>query len=174
MDSNFSIDVNNHIRCGPLRVAYLNDQPVAFIAFQSFPKLNALYLAGMVKKQSAPSGLVELIVRDFVKTTNPSILVTRTQNDRVMEIMTHLCDITVPIDRLANQTDLNLLSRLDLLTPDTDPNTLIIHGCYGSQMIHNLPRRRVYDKKITVFSDLLDYQSGDASLLIGYRKYEKK
>lgn len=174
MDSNFSTDVNNHIRCGPLRVAFLNDQPVAFIAFQSFPEFNTLYLAGMVKKQSAPSGLVEVMVKDFVQTTDPSVLVTRTQNDRVMEIMTHLCDITVPIDRLANQTDLNLLTRLNLLTPTTDPNTLVVRGCYGSQMIVDLPRKRVCDKKITIFSDLLDYQSGDAALLIGYRKYEEK
>lgn len=174
MDLNFNKDVNNHIRCGPLRVAFLNDQPIAFIAFQSFPELKAVYLAGMVKKRSAPSGLVETIVKDFIQTIHPSVVATRTQNDRVMEIMIHLCDITIPFDRLANQTDLNLLSKLNLLTPNTDLNTLIVRGCYGNQMILDLPRRRVCEEKITTFSDLLDYQSGDAALLIGYRKYEKK
>ncbi len=169
LDSNFSADVNHHIRSGPLRMAFQNGEPVAFVAAQVFPELNAIYLAGMVKKPTAPSGLVETIVKDFVQTSNPSILITRTQNDRVMEIMNHLCDCTVPLDRPANQSDLNILNQLCLLKQDIDLNNLIIHGCYGNQMIHNLPQRRINNPKITAFSDSLDYRSGDAVLLIGYR-----
>lgn len=150
-------------------MAFQNGEPVAFVAAQLFPELNAIYLAGMVKKPIAPSGLVETIVKDFVQTSNPSILITRTQNDRVMEIMTHLCDCTVPLDRPADQSDYDILHRLCLLDQDLSPPNLIIRGCYGNQMIHDLPQRRINNPQITAFSDSLNYHSGDAVLLIGYR-----
>ena len=170
----FRDDVASHIRSGFLQVALSDQKPVAFAVSQLYPEKGAAYLAGLVKKPSAPSALVEGMVGQFIDQFDPTILITRTQNDRVMEIMCRFCPRVVPLDRLATPEEVELLTELGLMGEMTNPDLLITRGHYGSQMILDSQRRRSFNKRVTNFSDRLNYQAGDAALLIGYRKkYEK-
>lgn len=174
LSESFKADVATHIRSGFLQVALSNQRAVAFAVSKLYPEISAAYLAGLVKRPSAPSGLVERLLEQFIGEFDPSILITRTQNDRVMEIMCHFCQTVIPLDRVANSAELKLLIKIGLMSATTDQELLITRDHYGAQMILNSPRRRSLDKRITNFSDQLNYKAGDAALLVGYRKkYEK-
>lgn len=170
LNTDFRADIARHIRGGFLQVALENKKPIAFAMSQYHEDIKTAYLAGLVKVPSAPRGVVREMVGEFIKQYHPSVLVTRTQNDRVMDIICHFCPAVVPLDRSVTPIELKLLASLDLLGPNTDLGLLITRGHYGGQMILDYPRRRSRDKKVTKFSDQLNYEAGDAALLIGYRQ----
>lgn len=126
---------------------------------------------GAVKSPEAPSAIVEEITRRYLEEKGARVVVTRTQNDRVVEIVANLCHEVVALDRLAQQTELDLLARMDVLPKDKefDPVTLVIRKSYGTRLIQSGPRRRSSVVKVVALTDLLDYEEGDAVVLVGYR-----
>lgn len=137
---------------------------------QRFPDYDSVYLAGLVKTTRAPSGIIERIVQEFLDKNNPTNVITRTQNDRVAEIMVKVCEKVVPLDRMVEEKDRELLRNIELFTPITDPSTLIVKGHYGRPMIGSIERKRSANPRVTFVTDKLNYEAGDALLLIGYRR----
>ena len=170
LTNDFRDDVATHLRGGILQVALENQKPIAFAMSQYHDSIDTAYIAGVVKVPTAPRGIIQEMVGKFIEEYNPKILVTRTQNDRVMDIMCNFCSTVVPLDRSVTPTEIKLLTNLNLLTPTTNVDLLIARGHYGSQMIFGCPRRRSYNSKVINFSNQLNYEDGDAALLIGYRK----
>lgn len=169
LTDDFRADVASHIRGGFLQVALENQKAVAFAVSQFHEDTKTAYIAGIVKNPNAPRSIVEKMLGNFIEQYNPSILITRTQNDRVMDIICHFCPIVVPIDRSVTADELKLLSDFNLLSSNTNQELLITRGHYGGQMIFDSIRRRSLDEKVVNFSNQLNYQEGDAALLIGYR-----
>jgi len=166
----FQIDVARHIRGGHLYVVTTNNCIEGFAMIQRFPDYDSVYLAGLVKTTRAPSGIIERIVQEFLDKNNPTNVITRTQNDRVAEIMVKVCEEVVPLDRMAEEKDIELLQNIGLFTPITDPSTLIVKNYYGRPMIGSTERKRSVNSRVIAVTDQLDYRAGDALLLVGYRR----
>lgn len=96
----------------------------------------------------------------------------RTQNDRVLEILTNTCGSVVALDRISKPEEVDLLLKLGLVKPDSDLDTdyLIHRGYYGSAMISDGIRRRSSNIRVSSFTERLRYDQGDAAYGIGYRK----
>lgn len=166
----FSEDVLYHLQSGLVQVFVKNGQPLAFTVIQPHPDINVIYLAALAKSPGGPSGIVQTMVGHFLNRTPVSAIAVRTQNDRVYEMLCRFCFQVVPLDRPPRIPDLEILHHLGLINSNVDPATLIAIGHYGSPLIQNLPRRRSQDQRITLYSDQLNYQSGDAAVLLGYRQ----
>lgn len=67
--------------------------------------------------------------------------------------------------------ELDLLARMDVLPKDKelDPLSLVVRKSYGARLIQNGPRRRSSLSKVVALTELLDYEEGDAVLLVSYR-----
>lgn len=128
-------------------------------------------MAGAVKSPETPLAIVEEITRRYLEEKGARVVVARTQNDRVVEILANLCREVVALDRSARQTELDLLSRMDVLPKDKefDPVSLVVRKSYDTRLIQNGPRRRSSVAKVVALTELLDYEEGDAVLLVGYR-----
>jgi hypothetical protein len=169
----FREDVASHIRGGDLLISLGNDGfPEGFSIFQSFPELDAAYLAGVVKKPTAPSRVMEKIVNYYMRTRDISAITVRTQNDRVAQIISNACGVVFALDGPAHPREVDLLNKMGLVPTNLpfDDMYLIVKGYYGEPMIMGEERRRLPIPRIEEISKRLDYQAGDAMLLVGYRK----
>jgi hypothetical protein len=166
----FDIDVRNHLADGHLMVVTEANRSIAFAVRKSYPEFDAVYLAGSVKIPSSCSGIVETVTAKYVQESGLGTVVTRTQNDRVIEMMQSICKLVIPLDRSAYRQDREKLKELGLLTSNVDPETLIVRGHYGGPMILTNGRRRSEDPEVRRLTDQLDYEAGDAQLLVGYRR----
>lgn len=166
----FRIDVANHIRGGQLYVVNHNGRVEGFAMIQRFPKLHTVYLAGLVKTKRAPKEIIGKIVKEFIDREKPDKVVTRTQNDRVVEIMTEVCQTVVPLDRPPTNEELVLIRYMGLYSSALDPSTLIVRDHYGRPMILSGERKRSTNRRVTAVTEKLNYEAGDALLLVGYRR----
>jgi hypothetical protein len=168
----FAQDVKNHIRGGDLFIVEQEGAVSGFAMLERFPDKGVIYIAGIVKKPTAPSRIIEKVVEYYLKETGFETVTVRTQNDRVLEILVNTCSSVVSIDRLANLAEVDLLTNLGLINPksDLDIDYLIHRGYYGSPMIQDGIRRRTGNIKVKALTDRLDYFRGDAVYGIGYRK----
>ncbi|MBI2032191.1 MAG: hypothetical protein HYT09_00945 [Candidatus Levybacteria bacterium] len=167
----FRQDVANHIRGGDLYITQQNGEASGFAMLKKFPSEGVIYIAGVVKKPTAPSGIVEAVVKHHLDETELGIVTVRTQNDRVLEILTKTCDSVVALDRKSTPEEVDLLLKLGLVKADSDLDVdyLIHRGYYGFPMIADGIRRRSGDVRISDFTEKLRYFDGDAAYGIGYR-----
>jgi hypothetical protein len=163
----FAQDVASHVRDGYLYVVEEEGIIRGFAVMKDFPALAATYISGIVKEPGILSGIIEEIVYQHVQ--NFGIVAVRTQNDRVVEIMSDICAVVFPTDVEPGQKELDILAAMGLLGLNVDQN-LVAHGHYGGKPMIEGKRRRSKIKKITDITDRLDYEHGDAQLLVGYRK----
>jgi hypothetical protein len=162
----FREDVASHLREGTLYVAMNEGVAVGFAVMKDIEKMT--YIAGIVKKPEAPSGIVERIVENHIQTHRCEVVTVRTQNDRVVDIVKHLCSEVVPISREAANCDLSNLQKMGLLSSKVTSD-LVVHGHYGtSPMIGGGERRRSRDPAVVATTNRIDYDHGDALLLVGY------
>ncbi len=162
----FRKDVAEHVRDGVLYVIIKDSKAVGFAVFKDYPELKTTYISGIVKGSGTPSGIVEKIVARHV--SNFETAVVRTQNDRVVEIMKGVCREVIPIRREADEKDLDILKQTKLFSPKMSSD-LVVHGHYsGSPMIGEGERRRSQDEEVRKTTDRLDYEKGDALILIGF------
>lgn len=166
----FREDVGNHIRGGSLFIIMTAGKAEGFGLFQSFPEFKAVYIAGVVKKPTSPSKIMEDILLGYLISHSVETGVVRTQNDRVVEIMANHFQTIVALDQKAGLGELDLLKKMNLLSPNLpfDRDNLIVKGYYGGPMIEGEERRRSREERIRAHTDKLDYYAGDAALLIGY------
>jgi hypothetical protein len=167
----FAKDVSSHIRGGDLYVIREEDESTGFAMLESFPTQGVIYIAGVVKKPSAPSKIVERIVEHHLAKTKLETLTVRTQNDRVLELLANTSRSVTALDRKAKPEEVDLLNELGLVKPDSDIETeyLIHRGYYGSPMLQG-ERRRSRNQKVTDLTDRIVYERGDAVYGIGYAK----
>lgn len=166
----FEADVAAHLRGGNLYTIEEESGDTGFAVLEDFPQLGALYVAGIVKKPTAPSRIVEEIVRYHLAKTGFSVAAVRTQNDRVLEIMANISSQLVAVDQNAQDREVDLLLKMGLFNPssDIDYAHLIHRGYYGGPMIGSGTRRRSRNPRITSYTDRLDYFAGDAAYGVGY------
>lgn len=171
VNKEFRDDVFEHLRGGDLLVAVSEGVAKGFAIRRQIPEIRAVYLAGAVKLPNFSSKIIEYITQKYIDEHKPEVVITRTQNDRVVEGMMSLCDEVIPIDRIASPQEINILKGASLLPESLkfDPKYLIINGFYGGQMVSG-ERRRCNNPKIVALTDRLNYEQGDAVLLIGYRR----
>lgn len=167
----FAQDVSDHIRGGDLYIVKQEGVATGFAMMEQFPAEGVIYIAGVVKKPSAPSRIIEKIVEVHMEKTKFNTLTVRTQNDRVLEILANICKTVVALDRDARLDEADLLAKLGLIKPDSDMDLehLIHKGYYGSPMIAGENRRRSSNSRVVNLTDRLDYNQGDAALGIGYK-----
>lgn len=165
----FTDDVANHIQSGDLFVIMMNQRAEGLAIRKFFPGIEAVFLAGATKSTVTPSGVIEELTRRYINEKNARVVATRTQNDRVLDVLINLCDEVVPVHRIAEDRDLNLLGKLDQLSTRLINEPLIIKGCYGGPMIGTGERRRSSRPEVRSVTDRLDYMAGDALLVLGYR-----
>lgn len=163
--------VLEHMRGGDLYIVVQQGVALGFANRRFYPELEAVYLVGAVKSPEAPSAIMEEITRRYLEEKGAKVVVTRTQNDRVVEIVANLCREVVALDRPAEQAELDLLAIMDVLPKDKefDPVSLVIRKSYGTRLIQDGPRRRSSVAKVVALTELLDYEEGDAVMLVGYR-----
>jgi len=115
--------------------------------------------------------MTEKILASF----DPIYVLTRTQNDYVIDYMKTLCPCgVVPLDFPSNRGFLELIKKTGLFHEDLDPQTLVIPGYYGGgPMIVNAPRPRSKTPQVRRFMDEINYEQGDARVIIGLRREEK-
>jgi hypothetical protein len=164
----FRKDVTEHVRDGVLYVIFGKGAALGFAVMKDYPEISATYISGIVKGPGTTSGIVERIVIEHAR--NFKTVVVRTQNDRVVEIMKNICDEVVPINREAEEKEIKILEEMGLFSPNLRAD-LVVPGHYGgSPMIGNGDRRRSQDIAVKRTTDRLNYEKGDALLLIGYRR----
>lgn len=163
----FAKDVAEHIRDGHLYIVKENGVIRGFAVMKDFPDINATYISGIVKEPGKLSGIIEEIVKKHVQ--NFGIVVVRTQNDRVVEIMSDICERVVPTDEIPKQKELDILAAMGLIGLNVNQN-LVAKEHYGGKPMIGGERKRSSNPKITEVTDELDYEHGDAQLLVGYRK----
>ena len=162
----FRADVALHVRDGVLYVILKNETAVGFAVMKDFPEVNGTYISGVVKGEGTPSGIVERIVAQHVKKFG--VVAVRTQNDRVVEIMKNVCCEVVPVDREAGVGEMEVLRHMGLVSDKVREN-MIVMGHYGdAPMIGVGERRRSNNELVRKATDRLNYQQGDALLLMGY------
>lgn len=168
----FKADVAAHLRGGDLLVIDVQGGAVGFALMQLFAKQETAYIAGVVKSTQAPSGIIESVVSRYVQESGLPKVAVRTQNDRVAEIMTAVCGQVVAMDRDATERECELLTDMELIRPgqQVDCKSLLVKGYYGSPMIGSGIRRRSEQSRVRQLTDRLDYDQGDALLLLGYRR----
>lgn len=165
----FEEDVGLHVRGGdPLYVAEVNGRVEGFAVFVDYLQLNAVYISGLVKSPNAPPGVIDAIVRYHVARCGRDRVVVRTQNDRVAEIMIGCCAPVVPLDERPGESEVELVRRMGLVTRDFDRGSMVVRGHYGQPMIGDGSRQRSSYPRVTKATDKLDYEAGDALLLVGY------
>lgn len=168
----FSADVKNHLRGGDLYIVEQSGSISGFAMLEKFSEYEVIYIAGIVKKLNAPSRIIEKVIEYHLDNTGLGIVVVRTQNDRVLEILANTCSNVAAMDRMATPSEVDLLLKMDLVTPksDLDRDYLIHRGYYGSPMIQDGIRRRSANIKVRNLTDRLRYFQGDATYGIGYRR----
>jgi len=146
----------------------------AFRIIQNFPDYQTIYLAGAAKLPLAMPHLIRKITQRILTRINPVFVVTRTQNDFVLDAMEFYCSGRVtPVDQPPNQQILNLIRNIGLFHPRLNPDNLIIPGYYGDQpMIRGGPRPRSKNDRVRSLTNQLDYDHGDALLIVGQRREE--
>ena len=164
----FRKDVAVHVRDGTLYVIMGGGRAMGFAVMKDFPEAGGTYISGIVKGGGTPSGIVERIVAEHARKF--SVVAVRTQNDRVVEIIKDICDEVVPIDREAGEREFEILRQMELFSDRVQPNLVIKQHFGGRPMIGDGERRRSRDGRVRQATERLDYQNGDAMLLIGYRK----
>lgn len=173
-DPEFAKSTSHHIRDGHLSVAIRDNRVLAFASNRILPDIDGVYISGVVKTGDSPSGLVEAMLKGFVGQIDPERVITRTQNDRVLEIMVGLCDTVIPIHRQATSAEIDLLEQVEpigeryALTPD-----FLIERGYGQALIRSQSRRRSSNPLVRRATDRLKYDEGDCLMLLGYRKKVK-
>ncbi len=175
-DPEFVISTSKHIRDGHLSVALRDDRVVAFASNRILPDIDGVYISGVVKTGDSPSGLVEAMLKDFVGQIDPGRVITRTQNDRVLEIMIGLCDTVVPIHREATPQEIDLVVQVQPLDEDQSPGLkpdLMLESGYGAALIRSGHRQRSSNPLVRRATDRLKYDEGDCLILLGYRKKVK-
>jgi len=169
----FYQDVQEHLRCGKLffTVDQRDGKISAFRIIKHFIEQQALILSGAAKRPSAPRYLVRMLTEKIIEQRNPFYIVTRTQNDYVVDYMRQLSGRgLIPLDYPVKSCHLRLLEEVGLSHPDLNENELIIPGFYGGQsMIGDGSRPRSSNLQTQEFMDKLDYLSGDARIIIGLR-----
>ena len=95
----FKSEVLAVARSGILFLIVQNNDIVGFASLKYFLPLLAVYVHGVVKCPSAPSKVLEEVIRRYVEDQQCQVLVATTQNDRVVEIFTSLCQEVVAGDR---------------------------------------------------------------------------
>ncbi len=165
----FAEDVFQHIKSGDLFIIMSSTQALGLAIRSYHPEVKAVFLAGATKSPYAPTGIVEELSRRYINEKGAQIVATRTQNDRVVEVMVSLCNEVVPVHRKVSVDDLNTLNKLGQITSTLDMKRLVIDGCYGGSMIGSGERRRSIKPEVRRTTNILDYERGDALLLIGYR-----
>ena len=167
----FEQDVKAHLRDGSLYVVIQGGKGVGFAVMKDFSEIRATYISGIIKKRTIASGVIEKIVERHV--SGFGIVVVRTQNDRVVEIMRDTCRKVVPLHREAGEPERRILEymRLDrsnngeIVGPD-----MVARKHYGGEsMIGDGIRRRSRIFEVKELTDRLAYQEGDALLLVGYK-----
>ena len=172
----FRQDVINHIYSGNLYLALEEEIGIAaFRVIQSFPQESAIVLEGAAKHPLAQKYLIRLMTDKILASFDPIYVLTRTQNDYVVDYMKALClRGVVPLDFPSNRGFLKLIKKTGLFHEDLDSQTLVIPGCYGGEpMIVNAPRPRSKTPQVRQFMDEINYEQGDARVIIGLRREEK-
>ena len=169
LNQEFTADVAEHIRDGNLLIISTNDHVTGFASNRAMPELDAVYISGIVKSSEAPSGIVERVLQNYMKYRGPRRIITRTQNDRVVDIVVSLCNETVPVDRGVTSEELDMIKRTKLLSghEDLSPD-LIIRGGYGGSLIQSGIPLRSSNPIVRRATDKLDYFNGDYLVLLGY------
>ncbi len=167
----FKIDVANHLRDGKLYIAVNQGAVVGFTVMKDFPAIDGTYISGIVKSPGGPTGIIENVVNDHVRKFK--IVAVRTQNDRVVEIMSDICSEVVPLHREASLREMGILGVMGLERASTGllvVDDLIAKQHYGGRpMIGSGERRRSSNPLVRQTTDRLKYEEGDALLLVGYR-----
>lgn len=167
----FRKDVASHLRGGTLYVVIFEGRAEGFAVMQDFREIGATYIAGIVKNGKAPSGVIDKIVRRHASLFET--VVVRTQNDRVVEIMRGISEEVIPMHRNAEPGELEILKTMGLDKSSDGTGVglnMIARRHYGgSPMIGDGSRPRSKDLSIRNLTDRLDYEKGDALLLIGYK-----
>ncbi len=169
----FRQDVLAHLRQGELYVAFDSEGAVAFRLIQQ-PRPDTLYLAGAVKISRGPKHLVREITATILEERQPKYVVTRTQNDQVVDMMMEYGHgLVVPINSLINEEVMTILSDCGLLSERVDLQNLVVRGHYGRSMIGRNERpashnSSVYRRMRELIPDEAYYQ-GDAVLLVAGR-----
>lgn len=170
-DPNFIESTSHHIRDGHLSIALQGDQVAAFASNRIMPLIDTVYISGVVKTKDSPSGLVGFMLEHFIRQRNPKRVITRTQNDRVLEIMLDLCNTVVPIHREANDEELDLIRQAQILDECQELNSnFFIKRGYGEALIGSGIRNRSSNTLVRSATDRLKYDEGDCLILLGYRK----
>jgi hypothetical protein len=165
----FRRDVARHLREGTLYAAIQDGAAVGFAVMTDTPEVHGTYIAGIAKKPNAPSGIVESMVEYHLSRNGYEVVTVRTQNDRVVEIMTDVCDEVVPITREAGEKEMEILRQMKLLTEDVDASMVARRHYGGEPLIAGLPRRRSKNPDVVRTTDRINYEEGDALLAVGYR-----
>lgn len=164
----FELDVHDHLRQGKLYVVMKQGRAEGFAVMQDFPLIEATYIAGIVKNRAAPRGVIEEIVKRHAN--DYKIVTVRTQNDRVVEIMRDICELVVPLHRESDEREKVILQEMGLLGINVGED-LVAKGHYGGKpMIDGIDRRRSSDVTVREITERINYYSGDALLLVGYRQ----
>jgi len=144
----------------------------AFRIIQNFPDYQTIYLAGAAKLPLAMPHLIRKITQRILTQVNPIFVVARTQNDFVLDAMEFYCPGRVtPIDHPPDNQTLDLIRNINLCHHRLNPDSLIIPGYYGGQpMVQGGLRPRSRNDRIRNLTNQLDYDHGDALLLIGQRR----
>ena len=172
LDDDFRLDVATHLREGILYVVIANGEACGFGVFKDFQHLDATYISGIVKSPRAPSGVVEVITAQHVH--NKGVVVVRTQNDRVVEIIQDVCELVVPVHREPSNMEFDVLEAMGLLDKgNVGKNMVAVEHYGGAPMIQGVPRRRSNVEVVSRTTDRLKYYQGDALLLVGYRQKGK-
>lgn len=129
------------------------------------PHPRVVCLAGAVKKPKAPKYLIREVTKKLLEELNPSYVVTRTQNDKVVDMLVNLCDLVVPLDRPPTLDEFGAIM-IAGIGEFSDYYKLIIPKYYGSPMIAG-PRPRSKSRRVREFMDEINYANGDARVLIG-------
>lgn len=176
-DEGFRGDVARHVLKAPeLYLAFLNNKCISFAAIEHFEVegISVLYLGGvMVRETYQARGLMRNLIAFEIDESKPQVLVARTQNPCVFDLMRKFCDESnlYPYGgpprlgcRTVSKFMISKMGNIDL-------DTLIGNGTYGRCLYGDgVPQSK--HSESNRFFERIDADKGDSILLVGEVKYD--
>jgi len=177
----FCEDVRSHILGSPeLYLVYLGKSCIAFAAIENLKAegIPVLYLSGLVVKADYQgNGLMKKLITYEVKESKPEILVARTQNPCILDLMKGFCkkDVLYPYSGIPQgkcRFVADFLSSRFLKMKNFNPGALIDIGTYGRCLYGNGMPKSYYQESNNFF-ERINSERGDSILFIGEVNYEE-
>lgn len=179
LDIAFRQDITNHVlEAAELYLVYAGKECIAFGAIENFKveEISVLYLGGlMVKRAFQGNGLMGDLVSLEIETSRPGVLIARTQNPCILDLMRGFCreDKLYPLAGSPEGYCRVVVDFLSATKGGFDTGTLIGIGTYGRCLYGDgVPKSRHRDSNL--FTERINPERGDSILFVGEVTYEKK